>query len=584
MGRPKTSIVTTIAELGDPAEFDVIVLGAGAAGLAAAVFAGLRGARALIVERSGFIGGTSATTAGTLWLPGLHPTDDRDADSDADLAAEYLEQVIGNDDQARLRQRFLSDGAELIDELQRRTRVAFARRTHHPDYLGDIHGAAVAGRAIEAVDFDGRELGPDLRHIRQPLRDFTIFGGLAPSREELKLYSVIAARPLTLPAWRNALAATPRVTRHLLDLVTERRTSRLTLGNALIGRLVAALQDLGTARVVLNSTATRISRTASGIEDVQVTDDEGHSVLTRPKAALISATGGFTRGPRRDELLPGLPLGWSAVTESADGSLHRLLRDVGAAFARQGSDAFWAPVSLVPAGDGTHRVFPHFALDRGKPGVLIVDANGRRFVSESAPYHVVGEAMIESPDRRPSFLLADREALRRYGLGVVKPGGWGLRRRLRDGYIVRGSSLDELGQKLGTPPGSLRATVARFNTHAIAGTDQDFGRGGDPYQLALGDPSHKPSPSLGALTQGPYYAVRIYPGDIGSASGFVTDEHARALDESGNHIDKLYVLGSDMLSIMGGRYPGPGITLGPAIVFAGLAIRDALQVRRSPSA
>ncbi|PXY23844.1 hypothetical protein BAY59_27225 [Prauserella coralliicola] len=564
------------------AEFDLVILGAGAAGLAAAVFAGLRGARTLVVERSGSVGGTSATTAGTLWLPGRHPTDGRSPASDAALAAEYLDAVIGPDDaSAALRARFLEDGASVIDELERCTRVVFNRRDHHPDYLGDRDGASTAGRAIEAADFDGRLLGPDLRHVRPPLRDFTIFGGLAPSREEVKRYSVIATRPFTLRAWRHAFGAIPRVARHIADRAVRGRSSWLTLGNALIGRLLASLQDLGTARIVLHSTVTSITRGTHGIDSVTLLDARtGTTKQIRPRAGLVSATGGFSRGVRRAELLPGLPAEWSAVADSVEGGAHALLEHAGAVFARQGTDAFWAPVSLVPAADGTTRVYPHFALDRGKPGFVLVDQGGRRFVSEAAPYHVVGEAMLERPQRVPSYLIADRAALRRYGLGVVRPGGWGLHARLRDGYVTAARTLDDLGARIGLPEGALAATVARFNRDAARGVDEAFGRGNDPYQRALGDAGHRPNPSLGALGPGPYYSIRLHPGDIGSASGFVTDERARALDADGAPIPGLYVLGSDMRSIMGGRYPGPGITLGPAIVFAALAVRDAIERAR----
>ncbi|SDH10269.1 Succinate dehydrogenase/fumarate reductase, flavoprotein subunit [Sinosporangium album] len=605
--------VRSVRDIPEDSEFDVVVLGAGAAGLAAAVFAGLRGARALIVESSEYIGGTSALTAGTLWLPGAHPTDGRSADEDRRLASRYLESALGRDRPgsgplgaarpdggppgggrldatkspdggdplAPLRERFLGEAAEAIALLARHTAVSFARRDRHPDYLGSVEGAAVSGRAIEAVDFDGRLLGPDLRLVRPPLRDFTIFGGLAPNRDEAQRYSVIAARPASPEALVNAVAAIPRVSRHLLDRLIHRRSSHLTLGNALIGRLLASLRRLGTARVVLNAEPVALTRGPAGVEAVKITD--GHATRTvRVARAVISATGGFSRGARRAEVLAGLPLTWSAVVDSAKASAHSLLEGAGAVFERQGTDAFWAPISLVPGRRGGRpEPYPHFALDRGKPGFILVDRLGRRYLNESSPYHVLGEHMLAHGERdgEPSFLIADHRAVKRYGIGAVRPGGWGTRRRLRDGYLTTGRDLDELGRRLDMPPGRLRGTVHRFNTFAGRGDDPDFGRGGDPYQRGLGDARHRPNPSLGAVERPPFYAVRVYPGDIGSASGFVTDENAQALDAEGRPIGGLYVLGSDMRSIMGGRYPGPGITLGPAIVFASLAVGHALERR-----
>lgn len=578
--RRPMSVVAALDAVADGPQPDIVVLGAGAAGLTAAVFAGLRGASALVLEHSSLIGGTSATTAGTLWMPGMHATDDRSAAEDAVLAQEYLDNVIGDDALAAVRRRFVREGAQMIDELQQRTAVAFSRRSSHPDYLGDVAGASTAGRAIEVVDFDGLGLGDDLRHLRPPLAEFTIFRGLAPSREELSRYSVIAARPWSPTAWGNAFRATPRIARHVRDLLAHRRTSRLTLGNALIGRLMASLQHLGTARVVLSATTTRIIREPDGIAEVHVSDAEGASVVLRPRRALMIATGGFSRGPRRGALLDDHPRSLSAVAPGSDGSAHDLLHAVGAAFSRQGSDAFWAPVSLVPSRDGGNRILPHFALDRGRPGTMIVDGSGQRFASEAAPYHLLGEQMRARAERQPSHLIADHTAIHRYGLGAVRPGGWGISRRLRDGYLTRGRTLDELAERLGLPPGVLRASVNRFNLAAELGKDAEHDRGGDAYQAALGDAGYGPNPSLGALLRPPFYAIRLYPGDIGSASGFATDDRARALDEQGQAIPGLYVLGADMLSIMGGAYPGPGITLGPAMVFAGIAVRDALKDRR----
>lgn len=576
------SVVIGVDDLAHEAPFELIVLGAGAAGLAAAVFAGLRGARVLVVESSARIGGTSALTAGTLWLPGRHPTDGRSAEADAALAAAYLDAVVGDDDSAPLRARFLSEGARIVTELEARTRVSFSRRAHHPDYFGDAAGASVDGRAIEVDDFDGRLLGDDLRHLRAPLPDFTILGGLAPSREELARWTVIARRPFTPTAWRAALRAMPRVARHATDRARKRRGTHLTLGNALVGRLLASLRDLDTARILLGTSATEILQTAEGEVHAAIVRDvrTGATARVDARAGVVSATGGFSRGERRGALLRGVPDAWSAVAESITGEAHPLLERVGAVFGRQGTDAFWAPVSLVPARDGTRRVYPHFALDRGKPGFVLVDADGRRFVSEAAPYHVVGDAMRLQAQRNASFLIASRSTVLRFGLGVVRPGGWGMRRRLRDGYVVQAATIAQLAERLGMSTVVLGETIDRFSADATRGVDSQHGRGGDPYQRNLGDPTRRPNPTLGPVGPGPYFALRLHPGDIGSASGFVADDRARALDADGRPIPGLHVLGSDMRSIMGGAYPGPGITLGPAIVFAELAVRDALERTR----
>lgn len=581
-GRRQSELVARLDTLEDGDAFDVIVLGAGAAGLAAGALAAGAGARVLIVEATGLVGGTSALTAGTLWVPGRYGSDGLSPTEDRARAGRYLEQLIGADDLAPLRRTFLDEAGAAIEHIERTTAARFVQRSHHPDYVGDVEGAAVQGRAIEAVDFDGRLLGPALALIRPPLKEFTVLGGFAPNRDETAAYSVIATDPLSAGSFRAALRAAPRMTRHVVDRVRGRRSSHLTMGNALVGRLLHTLLSRPTATVLLHTEASELLTGDAGVIGVRLRSGAMERTLT-VRSALISATGGFNRdGARRAGLLGATPERWSAVADGNRGRAHRLLERAGAAFVRQGSHAFWAPVSLPARRDGSQGVYPHFALDRGKPGFLVVDSEGRRYLDESQPYHTFGETMIAHDVAPPAFLIADAAAVRRYGIGAVRPGGWGLRRRLREGYVVRAGNPARLADALGLDHDVLRQTIERFNADAERGVDPQFRRGETPYQRNLGAHGSMPNPSLGPLRTPPYYAVRLYPGDIGAASGFATDEHARALDAGGRPIGRLYVLGSDMRSIMSGRYPGPGITLGPAVVFARLAVRHALGEDGAP--
>jgi succinate dehydrogenase/fumarate reductase flavoprotein subunit len=178
----------------------------------------------------------------------------------------------------------------------------------------------------------------------------------------------------------------------------------------------------------------------------------------------------------------------------------------------------------------------------------------------------------------PSWLVCDAGALKRYGIGMIRPGGKGLAPFLADGYLKQGQTLADLAQQLGVPADKLQATVERFNTLADKGVDDDFQRGTTDYQRANGDATwHGPNPCLGALREGPFYAIALYPGDIGGATGLVTDGDARVLNAQGVAIDGLYACGNDMHSIMGGVYPAPGITIGPAITFGYLASKDAMK-------
>jgi succinate dehydrogenase/fumarate reductase flavoprotein subunit len=236
-----------------------------------------------------------------------------------------------------------------------------------------------------------------------------------------------------------------------------------------------------------------------------------------------------------------------------------------------GSPAFWAPVSVRQRRNGSTAVFPHFVLDRAKPGTVVVDAAGRRFLNESLSYHQFVEQMLQH-SRGVAWLIADQRAVLRYGLGMVRPGGRGLAAAVRDGYLVQAGTLALLAEKLGMDPAFLNATVERMNGFAGMGIDQDFGRGSTAYQRNLGDTALGPNPTLGTIDKAPFYALRLEPGDIGATVGLVTDEDARVLRDS-TPIPGLFAAGNDMQSVMGGAYPGPGINLGPAIVFALAAVQ-----------
>jgi len=217
-------------------------------------------------------------------------------------------------------------------------------------------------------------------------------------------------------------------------------------------------------------------------------------------------------------------------------------------------------------------------MDRAKPGMLTVNQAGQRFVNESTSYHLFGLAMQQPAAGAavPAYLICDARALRTYGLGMVRPGGKGLAPFLADGYLTEGRTLEELAQKLGINAQGLLKSAADIGRYAETGTDPDFHRGETAYQHNIGDAQWPGrNPSLGALSEAPFYAVKLYPGDIGAATGLATDGKARALNTQGEVIEGLYAVGNDMHSIMGGIYTGPGITIGPGMVFGYLAGRDA---------
>jgi len=238
------------------------------------------------------------------------------------------------------------------------------------------------------------------------------------------------------------------------------------------------------------------------------------------------------------------------------------------------TNAFWAPVSTRQRRDGSWAVFPHFVFDRAKPGVIAVGTDGRRFTNETRSYHEFALAQYAT-GTIPAFLLTDAAGLKKYGLGMVRPGAMGAKALIKDGYLVEAPTLDALAKDLGVDAAGLAETVARLSRFAESGVDEDFHRGETVYERANGDASHGPNPTLGEIATPPYYAVKLWPGDIGAVTGLATDAEARLLGPDNQPLPGLYAVGNDMQSIMGGVYPGPGITIGPALTFGYVAAMSA---------
>ncbi len=553
-----------------PPHYDVVVIGAGAAGMSAALFAAMRGAKTLLVEKTAFVGGTSAFSAGSLWIPNTrHAVGGSDS---AENVERYLQQIVGNRADAALRARFLKAGPEAVEILERQSEVKLRAYARHPDYRSELDGAALAGRALEPLPFDGRLLGDAFRLIRPPLPEFTLLGGMMVDRTDIG-HLLASTKSVTSLVHSAKLLA-----RYGRDRLSHSRGTRLVMGNALVGRLLFSLirHDVD---IVTNAALAKIVRATDGPATGAVLTSNGVSREISIEAKLILAGGGFNRHAERRASL-GTDEAWSSVAEGSTGDAQDRAIEIGARLSdRDLSAAFWAPASIRRRADGSNAVFPHFVLDRGKPGTLVVDNTGRRFVNEAISYHQFAQEMLANARSAiPAFLIADAVALRKYGLGMVRPGGWGTKAAVADGYLVAGDTIEQLAQRLSIDAVNLRATIDRMNEYARTGRDFEFDRGSTIYQNHNGDASAGgANPNLGPLATAPFYALRLYPSDIGTSAGLVTDDAARVLDSGNRPIARLYACGNDMQSIMGGTYPGPGITLGPAVAFAYVAASDALM-------
>jgi hypothetical protein len=529
----------------------------------------------LLVEHTEFVGGTSAWSGGTTWIPGsAHSASVNPSDTVAQ-AARYLDLAVGDRADPALRRSFLQHGPEALAFIEANSTLAYRAYPKHPDYISELEGSTLNGRALEPLPFDGRLLGPLLPLLRPPIPEFTVLGGMMVDRSDI---NHLLGMTRSFASLRHAVKI---LSRHALDRLSHPRGTRLVMGNALIGRLLHSLAQRPAVQLAMQTSIDAIERDEHGVQTVTLVQ-HGQRRSVRVHGGLVLASGGFNRHPQlRATLLPGIASDWCPAAPGHTGAAQAVAGRLGAHHARTGlSPAFWAPVSRRVRADGSHAVFPHFMMDRAKPGSITVNAAGQRFVNESTSYHLFGLAMQQA-QAVPAFLVCDARALTTYGMGMVRPGGKGLDPYLADGYLVRGDTLTELAQQLGINGAGLQATVDRFNTLAEAGDDTDFHRGVTAYQRNMGDASWPGrNPNLGALTQGPFYAVRLYPGDIGAATGLATDPQARVLDAHDAVIPGLYAVGNDMHSVMGGVYTAPGITLGPGLVFGTLAGRDAAQRAR----
>jgi hypothetical protein len=553
--------------------YDVVVIGAGAAGMSAALFSAILGAKTLLVEKTGFVGGTSALSAGSIWIPNTRHASALGATDSAANVEKYLQQIVGNHADVALRAAFLKAGPAAVEVLENHSEVKLRAYVRHPDYRSELEGAALAGRALEPHPFDGRLLGEAFKLVRPPLPEFTLLGGMMVDRTDIGhlLSSTRSVRSL----WH----AIKLLARHALDKASHGRGTRLVMGNALVGRLLYSLmrQDVD---IVTGASLAKIIREPGGPVTAARLSSEGVSREIGVNAALILAGGGFNHHASRRPAALGTEAGWSSVAPGSSGDAQDKALEIGARLSeRDVSAAFWAPASIRRRRDGSQAVFPHFVLDRAKPGTLVVDSTGHRFVNEAISYHPFAlEMLAREKSAIPAFLIADAVAVRNYGLGMVRPGGWGTKAAVADGYLSAADTIEQLALQLNIDPGQLRETVDRMNLYAQTGRDPEFGRGSTVYQHHNGDASAGgANPNLGRISTAPFYAVRLYPSDIGTSSGLVTDEVARVLDAGNQPIAGLYACGNEMQSVMGGTYPGPGITLGPAIAFAYIAAADAAK-------
>jgi 3-oxosteroid 1-dehydrogenase len=545
----------------DEAEFDVVVAGSGAAGMTAALAAAREGLSVVVIEKTGYYGGSTARSGGGVWVPGNAALRRAGVRDTPEQASEYLAHVAGDDVAPARQQAVLEHGPAMLDLVTSGGPLRFAWVPGYSDYYPEAPGGLASGRSVEPRPFDGRVLGADLDQLNPPYLPAP--AGVAVTQYDYRWLSLGTGHPRAI--WVAAKVAARTARTKLL------RQRTLSLGQALGAGLRAGLASAGVP-VWLDTPMTELVMADGRVTGVRAVRDGKPVTLTARRGALI-ATGGFERNAAMRAEYQRQPIGveWTVGSPGNTGDGIIAGQHAGAALDLM-DDAWWGP--SIPLTGG-----PYFCLaERSLPGCILVNTAGQRFVNEAAPYvdavHAMYDRHTDDKPHIPAWLILDQRYRNSYVFAGLPPRRPLPRRWYAAGAVFRAETLAELAGQVGISPDGLAETVQRFNGFARTGKDEDFGRGDSAYDRYYGDPRCRPNPNLAPLGQPPFYAVKIVPGDLGTKGGLRTDERARVLRQDGSIIPGLYAAGNASAAVMGRSYAGAGATIGPAMTFGYIAALD----------
>ncbi len=548
-------------------ETDFLVAGSGAAGMSAAITASRNGLDTLLIESMDKWGGTTAISGGGLWAPNNPLMVADGADDSIEAALEYMRQTIGApgpwaSDERKLA--FLRAIPQYVNTLAAEG-VQWTRAKDYPDYYPDLPGGRV-GRAIEVQPFNVRKLGPYAKLMRE--------GGIPIPVKTDDVW--LLSRAWSTPD--GFLRGASLVFRTIGSLLLGQQ--QVGMGGALASSLMYVVRRRGIPVWLGAPLKELIVENAENARIVgAVVEKAGKLTRVRARRGVMLAAGGFARNADWRKRYQGLA-GWTSAPVGQMGEGIEAGGKVGGELAMM-EDAWWGSAAAMP---GAENQGAFLLSERSDPWSIIVDQQGSRYLNESESYIDFGHHMLEHHQQTPaipSWLVLDHRHRTHFLASVFMfPGA--KQKLLESGELIEARTLPELVEKMQVDKATFLATIERFNTFAREGVDRDFGRGRTVYDNYYGDPLVKPNPNLGAIERGPFQALKVYPGDLGTKGGLVTDTHARVLRQDGSVIEGLYAAGNNTASVMGHTYPGPGSTIAPAGVFGYLGALHAAQQAENP--
>ncbi len=545
---------------------DLLVIGSGAGAMTAALRAAHAGLSVLIVEKSSKYGGTSATSGGGLWIPCNHLMSSVGIDDSREKALTYLRELCGNDVTPENIEAFIDNAPKMLQWLEKNSHVRYMAMEHYADYYQELEGAAPGGRSIDPLPYSAKALGDDFLNLQDNHVQTKVMGMMGYTNIE---GAILLSKS---PGWfKLVLKLAFEYFADIPGRLKSRKSRRLTMGNALIGRLRRSLMDKNVP-LWLNSPAKKILVENGKVSGALI---ERNNQLVKVNAkATILGSGGFEHNQAlREKYLPKpTNANWSSASPANTGDMLLAGLEIGAATHLM-DEAWWGPSITLPGEDCSRQLF----TERSMPGSIMVNRAGKRFFNESVAYTTAVQAM-QKEGNTPAYVIFDSRYKREYPFGPLLPDtmhlNWMQPPRFKQ-ILTKARDIEELASTIGIDKSGLRKTVDRFNQFAANGKDEDFHRGENAYDLLYGDVRISPNPCLAPIEEGPFYAMEVYPGDIGTKGGLLTNDKAQVLNTEGAPITGLYAIGNTAASVTGRYYPGAGATLGPAMTFGFVAAEHA---------